>query len=65
VRAATPSFRGKTVCMAYVCQDPFSTHTIQHEQYDATVHVFIGTERSPSKSTFMSLSSVYNHNTKH
>ena len=39
--------------------------TIQREQYDATVHIFIGTGRSRSKNTFMSLSSVYNYNTKY
>jgi hypothetical protein len=27
--------------------------TIQREQYSATIHLFIGTERSPSKITFM------------
>jgi hypothetical protein len=29
--------------------------TIQREQYDATVHLFIGTGRSPSEITFMTL----------
>jgi hypothetical protein len=24
----TPGFRGKTECIAYVCQDPFSTHML-------------------------------------
>ena len=33
--------------------------------YGSTVHVFIGTGRNPSKSRFMSLSSVYNYNMKH
>jgi hypothetical protein len=32
---------------------------IQREQYDATVHLFIGMGRSPSKSTFMSLTFIY------
>jgi hypothetical protein len=36
-----------------------SKSTIQREQYDVTVHLFIGTGRSPSKSTFMS--SVFTH----
>jgi hypothetical protein len=39
--------------------------TIQREQYDATVHLFIGMGRSPSKSTFMSLTFMYNHNMNH
>ena len=28
---------------------------IQREQYDVTVHLFIGAERSPDKITFMTL----------
>jgi hypothetical protein len=32
---------------------------IQREQYDVTVHLFIGTGHSPSKSTFMSL--IFTH----
>jgi hypothetical protein len=40
-------------------------NTIQHEQYDATVHLFIGTRYSPGKSIFMSLTSIYNHNMNH
>jgi hypothetical protein len=40
-------------------------NTIQREQYDATVHLFIGTRRSLGKSTFMSLTSIYNHNMNH
>jgi hypothetical protein len=36
--------------------------TIQREQYGATVHLFIGTIRSPGKSTFMSLTFTYDHN---
>jgi hypothetical protein len=39
-------------------------NTIQREQYGATVYLFIDTGRDPSKSTFMSLSTVYNYNTK-
>jgi hypothetical protein len=39
--------------------------TIQREQYGATVHLFIGTERSPGKSTFMSLTFTYDHNINH
>jgi hypothetical protein len=34
--------------------------TIQREQYAVTVHLFIGTGRSPDKSTFMSLVTIYN-----
>jgi hypothetical protein len=37
--------------------------TIPREQYDATVHLFIGTGRSPGKSTFMSLIFTYDRNT--
>ena len=39
--------------------------TIQREQYGATVHLFIGTGRSPSKSTFMPLTFIYNYNMNH
>jgi hypothetical protein len=39
--------------------------TNQREQYDATVHLFIGTGHNPSKSTFMPLTFIYNHNTNH
>jgi hypothetical protein len=37
--------------------------TIQREQYKGTVHLFIGTGRSPDKITFVSLITNYNHNT--
>ena len=36
--------------------------TIQREQYGATVHLFIGTGRSPDRITFMSLMFTLNHN---
>jgi hypothetical protein len=39
--------------------------TIQREQYDATVNLFIGMGHNPGKSTFMSLTSNYNHNMNH
>jgi hypothetical protein len=39
--------------------------TNQHEQYDATVHLFIDTGRSPGKSTFMSPIFTYDRNTSH
>jgi hypothetical protein len=39
--------------------------TKQREQYDATVHLFIGTGRSPGKSTFVSLTFTYDHNINH
>jgi hypothetical protein len=35
---------------------------IQREQYDVTVHLFIGMGRIPDKSTFMSLVTIYNLN---
>jgi hypothetical protein len=35
--------------------------TIQREQYGVTVHLFIGTGRSPDKITFMSLTFTVNH----
>jgi hypothetical protein len=38
--------------------------TIQCEQYSVTVHLFIDTGRSPSKSTFMSLMFTHDRNTK-
>jgi hypothetical protein len=40
-------------------------NTIQREQYGVTVYLFIGTGHSPSKSTFVSLTFIYYHNTKH
>jgi hypothetical protein len=36
--------------------------TIQHEQYGATVHLFIGTGHNLSESTFMPLTFIYYHN---
>jgi hypothetical protein len=36
--------------------------TIQREQYDVTVHLFIGMGRSPDKITFISLVTAYNPN---
>jgi hypothetical protein len=39
--------------------------TSQREQYRGTVHLFIGTGRSPAKITFVSLITNYNHNTNH
>jgi hypothetical protein len=39
--------------------------TNQREQYDAIVHLFIGTGRSPDKSTFMSLTFTYDRNINH
>jgi hypothetical protein len=38
-------------------------NTGQREQYGGTVHLFIGTGRSPVKITFMSLMTSYNHDT--
>jgi hypothetical protein len=38
---------------------------IQCVQYGATVHIFIGTGRSPGKSTFMSLTFTYDRNINH
>jgi hypothetical protein len=37
--------------------------TSQREQYGDTVHLFIGTGRSPDKITFVSLITNYDHNT--
>jgi hypothetical protein len=39
--------------------------TIQREQYGGTVHLFIGTGRSPGKSTFMTLTLIHTHNINH
>jgi hypothetical protein len=36
-------------------------NTSQHEQYGGTVHLFVGTGRSPVKITLMSLITSYNH----
>jgi hypothetical protein len=37
----------------------------QHGQYGVTVDLFIGTGRSPDEITFMYLTFIYYHNTKH
>jgi hypothetical protein len=37
----------------------------QREQYMGTVHLFIGTGRSPVKITFMSSTTSYNHDTNY
>jgi hypothetical protein len=42
-----------------------SKTTIQCEQYGVTVHLFIGTGRSPSKSTFMSSMFTHDRNTSY
>ena len=39
--------------------------TIQREQYGGTIHLFIGTGRSPDKITIVSLITNYNHNTNY
>jgi hypothetical protein len=39
--------------------------TNQREQYVGTVHLFIGTGRSPVKITFMSSTTSYNHDTNY
>jgi hypothetical protein len=39
--------------------------TIQREQYDASVHLFIGMGHSPGKNTFMALTFTYDQNTNH
>ena len=39
--------------------------TIQREQYGGTVHLFIGTGRSPSKITFITSICIHNHNINH
>ena len=44
------------------CESGARVITIQHEQYDVTVHLFIGMGRSPDKITFMPLTSTLNHN---
>jgi hypothetical protein len=40
-------------------------NTSQREQYGSTVHLFTGTERSPVKITFMSLTTSYNYDTNY
>jgi hypothetical protein len=40
-------------------------NTSQREQYEGTIHLFIGTGRSPVKITFMSLMTSYNHDTNY
>ena len=39
--------------------------TIQREQYGSTIHLFIGTGRSPDKNTIMTLTFVHNCNMNH
>jgi hypothetical protein len=40
-------------------------NTNQREQYEGTVHLFIGTGRNPIKITFMSSTTSYNHDTNY
>jgi hypothetical protein len=40
-------------------------NTSQRKQYEGTVHLFIGTGRSPVTITFMSLMTSYNHDTNY
>ena len=40
-------------------------NTSRHEQYGGTVHLFIGTGRSPVTITFMSSTTSYNHDTNY
>jgi hypothetical protein len=40
-------------------------NTSQREPYGGTVHLFIGTRRSPIKITFMFLMTSYNHDTNY
>jgi hypothetical protein len=37
-------------------------NTILCEQHDATVHLFIGTRRSPGENIFMTSTFIYEHN---
>jgi hypothetical protein len=39
--------------------------TSQREEYRRTLHLFIGTGRSPVKITFMSFTTSYNHDTNY
>jgi hypothetical protein len=39
--------------------------TIQREKYNVTVHLFIGTGRSPDKITFVSLTTILNQETNY
>jgi hypothetical protein len=39
--------------------------TIEREQYEGTVHLFISIGHSPSKNTFMTSAYTYNPNIKH
>jgi hypothetical protein len=50
--------RQKSKCDAWM-------NTSQREQYMGTVHLFIGTGRSPVKITVMSLMTSYNHDTNY
>jgi hypothetical protein len=40
-------------------------NTSQREQYEGTIHLFIGTGRNLVKITFMSLMTSYNHDTNY
>jgi hypothetical protein len=44
------------------CKDDARKITIQREQYDVTVHLFIGMGRSPDKITSMPLTFTLNYN---
>jgi hypothetical protein len=43
------------------CESDARVITIQREQYDVTVHLFIGTGRSPDKITFTPMTFVVSH----
>jgi hypothetical protein len=49
----------------YKFKSDVRVNTSQREQYWGTVHLFMGTGRSPDKITFVSLITNHNQNTNH
>jgi hypothetical protein len=47
------------------CKSDVSAITVQREQYDVTVYLFIGTGHSPNKITFVSLTTILNQETNY
>jgi hypothetical protein len=54
-----------SACQKVEEQSDVKAITIQHEQYDATVHLFIGTGRSPDKIASMPLTFTLSYNTSY
>ena len=51
------------ICTLILTEGKGKSKMQKREQYGGTVHLFIGTERSLCKFTFISSTNDYNHNT--